>query len=283
MKKLLILLIALILCVSCQASKKEENKKVKVLSPMGLPSLVLIDLIKNEHEVEIVNGPEVLQAALSNLESEYDAVIAPINLGLSLINQGKTNFELSHIVTWGNLSLVSQNENPEKVAAFGEQSVIGKVIKFVLADSPLLEKLVWFPSVNEAQVALLSKEVDAAILAEPAATAVIAKGKESNLEFKKAVSISSLYKEKTGNENFPQAALFIKKDFENKDLIIESITQYLSSLSTIETDIDTIGAEKLGVPNGKLIAKTFDSLGVKFTAVDEVEMNKVKQFLQVLK
>ena len=61
--------------------------------------------------METVAGSDALLAALSKKDSEYDAVVAPINVGATLIEKEKTDYVLDSVVTWGNLYIVGTDES----------------------------------------------------------------------------------------------------------------------------------------------------------------------------
>ena len=58
---------------------------------------------------------------------EYDIIVAPSNLGMTLAAKGADQYELAAVITWGNLYLVAEDEdalNEEgELAAFGEAAV----------------------------------------------------------------------------------------------------------------------------------------------------------------
>ena len=68
-----------------------QNVKIQtsIVSPSGAPSLSLIGLINDENvtlDYDVVDGPDVLMSEFTNAEKDF--IIAPINLGVKLINNG---------------------------------------------------------------------------------------------------------------------------------------------------------------------------------------------------
>ena len=60
----------------------------------------MITLVKNG-EIQFVDGTDQLIAQLSKADSEYDIIIAPINIGAQLIAKNQTSYRLKSILTWG--------------------------------------------------------------------------------------------------------------------------------------------------------------------------------------
>lgn len=287
MKKILLSLLVLLL-VSCNSAPQEVENEFKILSPTGAPAVALIPLMNDEKgSVELVSGPDNLQAALINEDSEYDLVIAPVNLWAALKAKDSTQYSLHSIVTWGNLYLVSATDDIKSVALFGEQAVPGKVFNSIADLTELNEaQLQWVPSVSEAQALLLSGKVDAALLAQPLVAATLAKAKQEGLELKVHKDIQALYNDKFGVDSYPQAALLVKEgvDVKKVDALAETISNYVSSINKDEEkfvkEVDEVGAEKLGIPNGKLIFTVFDQLGLNVKKASDVT-EEINKFLEL--
>ena len=168
-------------------TKKEEP--IKILAPMGAPSLSMLGLYgKEDVTIDTVDGTDVLRAQLAKKDGEYDAIIAPINLGAALLSKDKSEYLLDSVVTWGNLYIIGSDEaalqKEGMFAAFGEQAVPQKVLESSIELSTLTPEIRYFNSANEVQAQLLSKKAAVGLLAEPAATATIAKAKEKGIELK---------------------------------------------------------------------------------------------------
>ena len=307
MKKLTILVLSLLLLVGCSTKKTEESTTAtsspettektsytyKVLSPKGAPTLSIIPFLQNDQNtVETVDGSDVIQAALLNPNSDYDVIIAPSNLGAKLASTNKTTYKMFSIVTWGNLYVVGKTEDSlvnGKVALFGEGAVPGLVYETVVKDAS--KDITYYNSVTEAQAALLSGKADAALLAEPAATATIAKAKENGLELTIIKDLQELWKTEFTNEGYPQAAVFIKQEDYDKDpakfeQLFEDMTSYVALINEnkdqLTTDVDAIGVDVLGIPNGKIAAATLARMNVKIVKAKESE-KELLDFLKLFK
>lgn len=319
MKKISIVLMSLLLLVGCSngqvastqeptseptseptATPEETNEPstvdtstVKVLTPSGAPSLSTIPLIKEGYDVEVVDGPDMLQAAFVNPSPEYDVIIAPTNLGMKLATAGKTDYRLMAIVTWGNFYLVANDEkilestDLIKVGAFGEQAVSGLVFNKLYPQ--YAEQVEWYASVAECAAALTAGNIDLALLAEPVATATIAKNKENG---KDLFIVADLQKEwSEAGQGFPQAGLFVRSENLKDNLtfyeqMIVSMQQYTfdtdasSSREELVKDIETITPEVLGVPSAQIISKVWPRMNIHVDLTD-THVEELQDFLKL--
>ncbi|MCI5773254.1 MAG: hypothetical protein MR210_01715 [Erysipelotrichaceae bacterium] len=287
MKKLSALFLSLILLVGCSTKTETiiatttpasseptvETTGLNVLAPKGATALPLAKVIdEQKHTVTTVDGSDVLQAALVNPEPEYDIIIAPTNLGVKLAAADKSEYKLIDILTWGNLYLVASDESAlqegKEIALFGENAVVGLVFEDLFKDITLNKT--YYPSVAEAQVALLSNNADVALLAEPAATATIAKAKENGQDLQIIADLQQLWDEKYGG-SYPQAGIFVLEDtYEDNqaavDAFIDEVANFVAEANennemVIEV-VDKLGADVLGVPNGNIASKTWNRLNL---------------------
>ena len=256
-------------------SELKDALTLKYLAPNGAPALSLMPVASLGGDVTFVDGADALQAALVNPNPEYDVIIAPSNLGLKLASADKTQYRMLGVVTWGNLYMVGKDgitADPatwSKVASFGEQSVTGLVFNKLYGDKIPSDAITWYNSTAEAAAALLSNEADIAMLAEPNATATIAKAKESGLDLKVIADIQEAY----GEGGFPQAALFVRKDKyeegkEKFDALMNALAEYgKHNVSLSEADLAALineagGAEKFGIPSAEIAAKTWKKMNI---------------------
>jgi NitT/TauT family transport system substrate-binding protein len=291
-RKITILLLLFVLFSGCTV--KNEDKKLNILVPMGAPSISVIPVLKDgNHSVNLISGTDPLQAALISPNPEYDIIIAPVNLGASLISKNSTQYRLWGVVTWGNLYIVGENEEVLRsegtLALFGENAVPQKIFDVVKEKMSIKMNVSYFPSVNDAQAQLLTNKANAAMLAQPLAAATIAKAKEGGRDLKIIANLQTLWKETTGTQNYPQAAIFVLKSSyqENKSLIEAEILKMKAYVdmcwtesSTLEADIVGLTPEKLGLPSAKLVANVFKGMNVKVQPALEVEA-ELKAFLQL--
>lgn len=293
MKKI-IFLILISLLVGCSAQPVEwEN--LSILSPKGAPALSLVPLIQeNKDSIEFVDGADILSAEL--IKGDKDMIIAPVNLGAALSKKDSNPYRLYAIVTWGNLYLVSNDtvlsEN-EPIALFGEQAVPGLVFNAIKDKLELNFVSTAFNAVTDVQGQLLSKSFNIGLLAEPLVTATIAKAKtlESPINLSVYKDLQVLWQEKTGFENYPQAAIYIKADIsEDKLKQVEARLELMMAYnievndkpSILETDITEDLSQTLGVPAAKVLVQAWERMNVNVVKADE-NKEAIEAFLELFK
>lgn len=269
---------------STQASSTAVSEPVKVLAPTGAPALATLGL-GDLAEVDYVDGQDLLVSELSKTDSEYDLIVAPINLGVKTWKESQA-YQLDSVLTWGNLYIAAQDENwneaGKTIAVFGEKAVPGMVFNSLYPD--VQATVEYYPSVVEASAALLSQKADSALLAQPAAAGALAKGKESGMELSLVSDLQALWSESHESEHkgYPQAALFVKKDQADKnEAALDAMRTYLDSATpeTIEADVEA-KVDQLGVPNAKIASATWEQQNLHMVKASEVE-TEIADFLNL--
>lgn len=275
------LLLAALLVGGCSANKPKET--VKVLSPTGAPALSLVELAseQSEHTFDFVTGSEVLSAELMKEDSEYDLILAPVNLGTKMIENGKSHYRLKAVITWGNLYVVGTSESALQeegtFATFGEGSVVDFVLRQAINMEKLTPEVVMYSSAQDVQAALLSNKANCGMLAEPAVSATIQKAKQQGVELSVLMNLQKAYQSqmKTDSEGFPQAAIFVKEGSEEKcaallDRIAEFVNQTaLNAPDKIEEYVDQVGIDTLGVPSAALSKATWQKQNIRYVEASE--------------
>lgn len=289
-KKIMKLFLAVLLgigLVACASGESEEKQEpVKILCPTGAPGLSLLGVLDNDYvSVDFVEGTDVLTAEMAKEDSEYDIIVAPTNLGAKMYSNSP-NYYLDAVITWGNLYIVGKEDvdlTAANIAAFGEGAVPGMVLSNVYDLDAM--NITWYNSVQEAQQALLSGQVDAALLAQPVASAAIAKAKEQDLSLTVVSDIQELWQSKNDMDikGFPQASIFVKKDSQEKvAYVLDGIQLFLDSVDdkAVTSAIETIGTDTLGIPNAELAAKTWNAQNINFVSGKDAE-KEIDAFLKV--
>lgn len=273
---------------ACSSGENEEVKlePVKILCPTGAPGLSLLGALNNDLvTVDFVEGTDVLTAEMAKEDSEYDIIVAPTNLGAKIYTNSP-NYNLDAVLTWGNLYLVGKEGvdlSTANIAAFGEGAVPGMVFKNVYDVDTM--NVTWYNSVQEAQQALLTGQVDVALLAQPVAAATIAKGSEQGLNLSVVSDLQELWQTKNEMDikGFPQASLFVKKDSEEKvSYVLDGIKTFLNSVDdeAISSAIEAVGADKLGIPNAELAVKTWKAQNINYVSGKDAKKD-IEAFLKV--
>ncbi len=291
MKKIITLLLMMSFVLAGCSSNTKKADEMKVLTPNGAPALSLLGVyedIQKNGEVKIVEGSDLLSSEFVKKESEYDAIIAPINLGCQLIAKGKTDYKLAGVLTWGNLYLIQNKDvNNNELAAFGQQAVPGKIFSLVKDSSQAMKdaKVTYYNAVSDVQAQVLAGKVQYALMAEPAATATIAKAKQTGTTLKIVTSLQELYQKKMNSKEagYPQAAIFVKNKDDVKDLLdkIDTFTNGKNDEQSLIKLIDQIGAETFGVPSSAIAAKTWTNQNIHYkdaSTIKEDIQSILKQF-----
>lgn len=277
---------AALLTLSAAACSGGSNKDtaLKVLCPTGAPALASVALADAGAEMEYVDGQDLLVSELAKTDGQYDVIIAPINAGVKVWNEAQA-YELDGVLTWGNLYIVSEdgdwNQEGKTLALFGENAVPGMVFGSLYPETACATE--FYPSVAEASQALLAGQADAALLAQPAAAGAIAKGSEAGKSFAPVEDVQTKWQQahESDQKGYPQAAVFVKKgtDFSKGE---SQIREYIENATpeTIEKDVDALGADRLGMPNARLAASTWDAQNIRFEKADSCR-EEISSFLAV--
>lgn len=271
MKLLKYLLCALLVMMTgCQSTG--EPKTLNVLCPSGAPSLALLSVYE-EANVTIVEGTDQLIAELSKKDSTYDIIIAPINVGTNLIAKEQTDYRLDSILTWGNLYLVGTSKEAlngtGEISLFGQGAVPEKIYNSSNIETTLTPN--YYSAGSYVQTQLISGQSQVGLLAEPLATATIAKAKQEGIELQVITDLQQAYATQKGTYyGYPQAALFAKnskdiKDFTNK---INSFCE--SDFEGADGYLDIIKVETLMLPSKEVTIKSLDKQNVKYTKAKDV-------------
>ena len=287
MKKLFIV-IALLLTVLAGCSTgttptktPTTNKVLTVLAPKGAPAIGVLGYArKNAAQVTTVDGADLLQAALVNPNSEYDVVVAPVNLGAKLISAGKSDYKLAAIITWGNLYIISTDTELKAdapMATFGQGAVPEKVFETVKSSLGYTGEVTYFSAVSEVAGQLIAGKYTTGLVAEPVMSEVIAAGKARGVTLYEVSSLQDAWKETTGNDNYPQAAIFVKQA--DYDANTKSYTNLFSTLRNytvkataddVVTDMTNLAAndatmDLIGVDAKLISSSTLANLNIKYT------------------
>lgn len=258
--------------------------KISVTSPSGAPALGLASAINNPNialEYDIVDGADVLSSEF--LSGEKDLIIAPINLGVKMIENG-AEYELLAVLSWGNLYVVGDRSLYNgTIAAFSEAAVPGKVLEYVKDGMQEEVKIDYYASVAEVAALLSQGEYGAALLAEP----VLTKLTSTNDNLTILYDIQDLYKEKTGLDRYPQAAIFVKKDAINtKTQAILNLTNTMqTSIANLNNDSSSLSSldvdfKELGFDDVELLKEAYSRMSLELVYGTDC-IDEVKEFLKL--
>lgn len=248
MKKYLFSLISIIpLLVSCGSRQEEKNHDLKIITPVGAPSLAFYN-----HSLDSgfeTNSGDVSLIIASMVNKTKDIVVLPTNAGINAITSKKLDYKISSTITFGNLYVASTGNDKDKIMTKDDYIVVFQknqfpdiMFKYVYGEE-IANSVHYVSSISDAAKCLLSgidltndnHPVDYVLMAEPALTNVL------NKDSKKTIysNIQELYKSKSGGLDMFQASIFV-----NSSLDKNKINDFLSSL---EEDINK------GIENPQLI------------------------------
>ena len=277
--KYLFCLLMLLMLVGCNSNTSSTN--INILCPVGAPALSFVSEYENINKtgkIDFVDGSDQLIAELSKNNSDYDIIVAPINLGAKLIQNKQSDYKIKGIITWGNLYYVGTSDNDLKetgeLALFGEGAVPQKIVDTVKISTSLTPK--YYQSATLVQQQLLSGNVKVGMLAEPLASATIAKAKQDNLELSIIADLQKSY----GQNGYPQAAIFIKdgKDYKNLFKSIDNFTN--NGYEGLKEYLEKIGIDKLSLPSIEITAKSINRQNIHYQDASKCS-KQIKDFLKL--
>ncbi len=266
------------------ASQADSSTSISIICPSGAPALSLAGVLNSSIDLDyqIVDGGDVLSAAF--MSGETDLIIAPINLGINLMQNG-ADYSLLGVVSWGNLYVVGNRSTYDgSIAAFGQSSVPGQVLEYVQGEFTESITIDWYSSVSEVAQLLLQGEYGAALVSEPILSTIL----EADESLTILYDIQDLYTDVSGNDTYPQAAIFVNNssitaktetimELCNKiDATISSYNNDASALLTLDIDFS-----ELGFADVELLVEVYEGMALDFVyACDEVDL--LSEFLALL-
>lgn len=283
MLKKIIVLICLLLCCGCRPINVDENanKSFKIVSYKGTPSLALLSITNENYDIDIVDTVDKIDDAFN--VNEADIIIAPINTGVSNCQNG-TDYKLYSIVEYGNLFLVSTDEMTYDgyVGAYGQDSIVGYIVNYLSATDLRKYEFIWYDNFDELKSALLNGEINTLITDEVNFNNLV---NYEGIGLAKIENIQDDYAYKTGYQNYPFYAMFVKSSIleNNQNMFVNFAKNIKSSITTYKTDKTTFNEvlanadlEKMGFNNPDLISESYNYCGLDFVhAINEIENIKM--------
>lgn len=288
MKKISRILLSLLMMISISGctskTEKEESVKddtLKIICPTGAPSLSLVSVyedVTKDGKIDFVDGSDQLVAELSKADSEYNVIIAPINVGAKLIASKQSDYKMAGVLTWGNLYLVGTSEEAlqgdGEIALFGQGAVPGMIYDHINIETTLTPQ--YYSSATLVQQQLLSSKASVGMLAEPLATATITKAKENGI----TLSIIKDLQKEYGQDGYPQATIFVK-DGTNCRQLISKIDEFTNGdYKNLSEYLEKVGTDTLGLPAAAIVEKTIDRQNLHYSDIHDCQ-DQVKEFLKL--
>ena len=134
----------------------------------------------------------------------------------------------------------------------------------------------YYSSATLVQQKLLSGQVEVGMLAEPLASATIAKAKQSEMNLSVLVDLQKEY----GTQGYPQAAMFVKEGYQNDELFqaIQDFTE--NNYPDLKEKLESIGIDQLGLPSVDITVASIERQNVHYVEAHQCE-DEIKQFLEL--
>ncbi len=284
--RILIMMLLIFLCLFCGCGNKVEEK-VTIVVPQGNPYIAIGNLIGEENIViESVNGAAGVKNAL--VSNQYDMVIAPLNLGVQLYNNGNSKYKLDSVIAFGNTYIVSNKNvllndikdlDGKTILAYSRGGTPDIILQYVFEKNNVNANVEYMNSLSEVVPMFVQGKYDYILAAEPVIT-------NMQIKLKKEINIMNL--QEYTNNTIMQAAIFINADAKN----IESIKKVISK---IEKNIKNMNAnpkkysevlvnkdiyfEELGV---EILTNSIPRSNLSFMKANE-NIDEIKQYLEMIK
>lgn len=207
------------------ATTPVEAIDFNVVSAVGAPGLAFAQMFSQDDlntdeanfSLEYKDGSTSLMAAFA--DEDVAAIVAPINLGAKFYNSDN-EFIYASTVTWGNIFLATRTDGEftmeslrnQTIYTFGEGSVPYIVVEDILSDYGVtFENLGDATSYTSAK--LISDEDAIVMIAEPVLSVATASLEAQGITNIKTIDVQAEYSDKNDTLNYPQAGLFIRKDY----------------------------------------------------------------------
>ncbi len=283
MRKLRNLVLASVLTLGAfGCSSTGTTDSYNVIVPAGAPTIAFVsqyEQITANGKLDIVDGPDLLQAEFIKESSEYDMIVAPINLGCALIEKEQTDYKLAGVLTWGNLYYVGTSEDDlnstGELALFGEGAVPGKIVELENIETNLTP--VYYSSVTSVSQQLLAGNAKVGLLAEPLVTSTILKGKEMDLDLKVIADLQENY---PGGSGYPQAAVFVKDGTDVSQITDELAAFNNNGYPELENYLEQITVDTLKLPAASVVVSSIENQNITYKPASEVK-DEIDNFLKI--
>ena len=263
-----------------------SKDKIKVIAPDGLPALSLVMMINEKPQIDGIDVEYKIEKLSESLvmtlmKKDADIAIVPSNLAGQLYNKG-LGYKIGGTVGWGSFYVISrENFDSLKDLKGKEIGIIGKGLTPDIILQTLLKKnnlnlikdikIDYLSSGNELAPLYLSGKKDIVVIAEPMASKILSKDKNSkinvelNQEWKKLFDVT---------KGYPQSTLIVSESIlkENPNFLSEFIEKLKESINFIKSNdekrLEYISKAKITLPND-IIDEAIEKANFDFTPAVE--------------
>lgn len=261
--KFFVMLVSIIAVISlcafafCACNDNGQNNQLRFVMPDGTPALAAATFLGQNVKLNIgdttysING-EIVAATAVQTEiggEKADILIAPTNLGASLIKQGAP-YKLVAVAVEGSLYIIGSPDSVggrseitfedlkgKKIASIGQNNTPDKVFRYLVENTEGVDysdfDIEFVADGAAAKVAMTrdNDPCDFALVGEPAATAL---GTPNGGGYSARMDLQQLWLDNGNAYNFPQASLFVKTKYANDENFVNGL------LEKLENNIDWI-------------------------------------------
>lgn len=297
MKKIFALLTALmlVLSISCTALAGDTVSVYALKGPTGIGMVQMMEQSADGYDVTLAGSPDEVVAAVASGNADIAAV--PTNLAATLYNKTNGGVQLLALNTLGVLSILERGEAITSVAdlagktiyATGQGSTPEYVLNYILEANGLEESVTVEYKAEHAELATLAAagQVDLVMLPEPNVTSVMMQ----NADWRIALDVTALFDEaaEIGGEQgatMSMGCVIVRSAFaqENPEAVTEFLTQYLQSVTFVNSDVEAAGelAEKHGIlPKAAIAQRAIPNCHIVFVAGAEMKA-QIEPFFEIL-
>lgn len=242
MKKILFFFSMVLFIFIISSCDKGESQTVKIMVPGGAPTLGFVKMKYDNEKIlnynidyDLTSGPDLLRGAMTS--KSHQIVVAPTNMGANLYSRNKT-YIYAGTLTFGNLYLVStedislNNLSGKSICAFGKESTPDIILRKVLGNQDV--KISYSNSGIDVSLLVVAGTCSIALLAEPELSEL-----KEKINITTVIDLQEEYEKISQNLAYPQAGIFINKEFANENK--EFVEAFLEKL---KESVDFLNNEK---------------------------------------
>lgn len=227
-----------------------SKDKIKVVAPDGLPALSLVKMINEKHEIDGTQVDYKIEKLSESLvmtlmKKDADVAIVPSNLASQLYNKG-LGYKIGGTVGWGSFYVISrENLDSLKDLKGKEVATIGKGLTPDIIFQTLLKKngidkdvkIEYLSSGNELAPLYLAGKKNIVVIAEPVASKILAKDKNSKANIELNNEWKNIFNAKKG---YPQSTLIVSETIlkENPEFLAKFVENLKDSIDFIKSNSD---------------------------------------------
>lgn len=285
-KKILFLLLVLFIFCLSGCGVETVKEEVSVIVPQGNPFIAVGNLVEEENiKIENVNGAAGVKAAL--VGGNHDIVVAPLNLGVQLYNNGNSKYHLDSVIALGNTYIISKKAvqlnsikdlEGKTILAYSQGGTPDIILQYILKENGVNVTIEYQPSLSEVVPFFMQGKYDYILAAEPVIT---------NLMVKKNVELNILNLQDYTDKTIMQAAIFVNPDSAKQDSINAVIKKIEKNINEMNDNPEAYALEIITKDvyfsdlGADILTKSIPNSNLKFVKATE-NKTLVEQYLSMI-